>query len=140
MEKGKFYQSKFTDTIVECTESDIDGTGTFCGTVLSGTKYEKEYWNSQWAVMSFEEITPDMISGYYTSIKNTHPITDKGTKMEVPGTKSKGDVRFIENHRMKLWSDVVITLIANETPFGHDIRADRADKVLAEFDKRFNNK
>lgn len=138
MKKGKFYQSRFSKTIVECTEDSIDDT--FCGTVLSSPRHEKGYWNSEWSVQSFEEITPDTILDYYTTIKNTHPITDNGTKMEVPGPKSKGDVRFIENHRMKLWSDVVITLIAKEVSFGNEVMANRADKVLAEFDKRFNNR
>lgn len=50
--------------------------------------------------------------------------------------KSKGDVRFIENHRMKLWSDAAIKLIDNET-FNN---LQEADHILAAFDKRFKNK
>lgn len=83
----------------------------------------------------------------YIEIVDSKISTDNGTKLQVPGpqgqipeTKSKGDVRLIENHRMKLWSDVVIVLIRLDKGYAAELLASRADDILTEFDKRFNNK
>ena len=79
----------------------------------------------------------------YIEIVDSKISTDNGTKLQVPGpqgqipeTKSKGDVRFIENHRMKLWSDAAIKLIDNEALNN----LQEADHLLAAFDKRFDKR
>lgn len=69
----------------------------------------------------FEEELLDVLKKHYKPIETS---------------KSKGDVRFIENHRMKLWCDAAVKLIDNEA-FNN---LQEADHILAAFDKRFNNK
>lgn len=138
MEKGKFYRSKISSTIVMCTKESENGV--FCGLVISSDQYPKDYFSVSWTAFIFEEISPDQLPGYHTSIKNTHPIIDENTKSEMPASKSKGDVRFIENHRMRLWSDVFIIGMKLDKFCLSERLAVNADKALAEFDKRFNNK
>ena len=138
MEKGKFYRSKISSTIVMCTKESENGV--FCGLVISSDQYPKDYFSVSWTAFIFEEIYPDQVPGYHTSVENTHPIMNENTKSEMPASKSKGDVRFIENHRMKLWSDVFITGMKLDKFCLNERLAANADKALAEFDKRFNNK
>lgn len=140
MEKGRLYKSKISNTIVMCTKESEKGV--FCGLVISSDQlyFPKGYYSETWKDFIFEEISPDQVPGYHTSVKNTHPVMSENTKSEMPASKSKGDVRFIENHRMKLWSDVFITGMKLDKFCLSERLAANADKALAEFDKHFNNK
>lgn len=84
----------------------------------------------------FEEIYPDQIPGFHTSIKNTHPITDNGTKLQVPGPQGQ----IAETKRRDFWCRTVIAYTNASNSSSSDIAIAWADKCLDAFDKRFNNK
>jgi len=150
MEKGKFYKSKTNNLIVKCSEPENEN-GSFSGYVVSGesTFQPLNHFSEWWNALNFKEIFPDQISGYHTSVRNTHPTFEDFNQKQVIGlqgqiaeaeTKSKGEIRNIENHRMQIWNGTVMSYIRLDKFYTAEKLASFADNVLAEFDKRFNNK
>jgi len=137
MEKGKFYKSKTTNLIVKCSEPKNEN-GYFSGYVVSGesTFQPLNHFSEWWNAFNFEEVYPDQIPGYHTSVRNTHPTLEDFNKKQVTGPQGQ----IAETKRRDFWCRTVIAYTGASNSISSNKCIEWADNCLKEFDKRFNNK